>query len=32
MWGSIGKLLARAAIWALGHPDEVIKVVEAVKK
>lgn len=31
MWKGIGKLLVKAAIWCIGHPDEVVKVVETIK-
>lgn len=32
MWGTIGKYLVQAAVWCLGHPDEVINVVKVVTK
>lgn len=31
MWSAVGKFLVKAAVYALGHPDEVIAVVNAAK-
>jgi hypothetical protein len=31
-WTLVGKGLAKGAVWALGHPDEVIKVITVVKR
>lgn len=31
MWPTIGKLLVQAAIWCLGHHDEIAKVVTTIK-
>jgi len=30
MWAVLGKVLVQAAMWCLGHPDEVVKVVKVV--
>jgi ABC-type nitrate/sulfonate/bicarbonate transport system substrate-binding protein len=30
MWATIGKALVQAAVWCLGHPDEVVKVVNVI--
>lgn len=30
MWNSVGKLLAKLAGWALGHPDELLKVAKVI--
>ncbi len=31
MWKLIGKGLAKAAIWCLGHPDEIVNIANTVK-
>jgi hypothetical protein len=30
-WSKIGSLLAKAAVWAVEHPDQVIAIAEAAK-
>jgi hypothetical protein len=30
-WSTIGKLLAKAAVWAVEHPDQVIAIANAAK-
>lgn len=32
MWLKIGKILGKAAIWALGHPEELEKLLQEAKK
>ena len=31
MWKQLGKALAKAAVWCVGHPDEVVAIVTAAK-
>lgn len=32
VWKALGTALVKGAVWCLGHPDEVLAVVKAVKK
>lgn len=31
MWSTIAKYAVKVAVWAAGHPDEVINIVNGVK-
>lgn len=31
MWSLIARYLAKGAIWAAGHPDQVIQIVQDIK-